>query len=144
MPCPVFRRFSRVSWRPRITPAPSFLKKTFFLNKYCHPGKTMRIHLCQALNKPLGKKETVNELKEKMKMNNKITGSIFCLIAAILLGARYVAAAIFMSNTPTWSADIFASALAYVGPVLLIAAIAACVVGLGFLAAGILKDCRSK
>ena len=77
-------------------------------------------------------------------MNNKITGSIFCLIAAILLGARYVAAAIFMSNTPTWSADIFASALAYVGPVLLIAAIAACVVGLGFLAAGILKDCRSK
>ena len=77
-------------------------------------------------------------------MNNKGVGSVFCLIAAILLGVRYLAAAVFMSGTATWSAELFASALAYVGPVLLIAAIAALVVGLAFLAVGIAKDCKNK
>ena len=73
-------------------------------------------------------------------MNNKITGAIFCLIAAILAGARYMAAAIFMSNTSSWSAELFRDSLSYVGPTLLIAAIAALVVGIGFLVCGLLKD----
>ena len=73
-------------------------------------------------------------------MNNKITGAIFCLIAAILAGARYVAAAIFMSNTSSWSAELFGNSLSYVGPNLLIVAIAALVVGIGFLVCGLLKD----
>ena len=73
-------------------------------------------------------------------MNNKITGAIFCLIAAILAGARYVAAAIFMSNTAAWNAELFGNSLSYVGPNLLIAAIAALVVGIGFLVCGLLKD----
>ena len=77
-------------------------------------------------------------------MNNKGVGSVFCLIAAILLGVRYLAAAVFMSGTATWSAELFASALSYIGPTLLIAAIAALVVGLGFLAVGIAKDCKNK
>ena len=73
-------------------------------------------------------------------MNNKAVGTVFCLIAAILAGARYMAAAIFMSNTSFWSADLFRDSLSYVGPTLLIAAIAALVVGIGFLACGLLKD----
>ena len=77
-------------------------------------------------------------------MNNKGVGSIFCLIAAILLGFRYLTAAVFLSGTASWDAALFASALSYIGPALLIAAIAALVVGLGFLAVGIVKDCKNK
>ncbi len=73
-------------------------------------------------------------------MNNKIVGAIFCLIAAILAGARYVAAAIFMGNTSVWSAELFRDSLSYVGPNLLIAAIVALVAGIGFLVYGLLKD----
>lgn len=81
---------------------------------------------------PRGKEDTI--------MNNKIVGAIFCLIAAILAGARYVAAAIFMSSTSTWSAELFQNSLNYVGPNLLIAAIVALVAGIGFLVCGLLKD----
>ena len=34
-------------------------------------------------------------------MNNKGVGSIFCMIAAILFGARYITAGLLMSNSPT-------------------------------------------
>ncbi len=73
-------------------------------------------------------------------MNNKGVGSIFCLISAILLGFRYVTAAIFMSSTESWSAELFTKSLEYTGPVLLIAAIIALVLGLCFIALGIVKD----
>lgn len=75
-------------------------------------------------------------------MNNKTVGAIFCLIAAILVGARYVAAAIFMSNTSSWDAQLFRDALNYVGPTLLIAAIAALVVGACFLVCGLVADVK--
>ena len=54
-------------------------------------------------------------------MNNKGIGSIFCLIAAIFMAARYMAAAIFMSNVSSWDAGLFASGLEYIGPELKIA-----------------------
>ena len=73
-------------------------------------------------------------------MNNKIVGAVFCLIAAILAGVRYVAAAIFMSNVSSWSAELFRDGLNYVGPTLLIAAIVALAAGIGFLVCGLLKD----
>ena len=73
-------------------------------------------------------------------MSNKVIGTIFCMIAAILTGVRYIAAAIFMSNSPSWSAELFQTALKYIGPVPLIAAIAALVVGIGFLVFGLLQD----
>ena len=73
-------------------------------------------------------------------MNNKGVGVIFCLIAAVLTGVRYLSAAIFMSGTASWSPELFATALTCVGPTLLIAAIVALVVGVGFLALGMLKD----
>ena len=49
-------------------------------------------------------------------MNNKGIGSIFCLIAAIFMAARYMAAAIFMSNVSSLDAGLFASGLEYIGP----------------------------
>ena len=79
-------------------------------------------------------------MKEDMKMNNKGVGAIFCLIAAILAGARYLSAAIFMSGTSSWSADLFSESLKYVGPVLQIAAIIALAVGIFFLILGLFKD----
>ena len=77
-------------------------------------------------------------------MNNKGVGAIFCLIAAILAGARYLAAAIFMSSTLSWDAELFAAGLGYVGAPLKIAAIAALIVGLVFLALGIVRDSKQK
>ena len=73
-------------------------------------------------------------------MNNKGVGAIFCLIAAILAGTRYLAAAIFISNSGSWNAELFANALGYVGPALLIAAIVSLVVGICFLGLGLVKD----
>ena len=73
-------------------------------------------------------------------MNNKGVGSIFCMIAAILMGSRYVTAAIYMSNTSTWSPELFNNSLEYTGPVLQIAAIVALVLGLCFIAVGFFKD----
>ena len=75
-------------------------------------------------------------------MNNKIVGAVFCLIAAILTGARYLAAAVFMSNTSNWSAELFNAALTYVGPVLLITAVIALVAGIVFLVCGVVQDIR--
>ena len=57
-------------------------------------------------------------------MNNKSIGVMFCLIAAILTGVRY----------------LFAASLTYVGSPLLIAAIAALVVGICFLVWGMIQD----
>lgn len=77
-------------------------------------------------------------------MNNKGIGSIFCLIAAVLMAARYMTAAIFMSNVSSWDAGLFASGLEYIGPELKIAAIIALVVGIVFLGAGIYQDIKEK
>lgn len=73
-------------------------------------------------------------------MNNKGVGAVFCLISALLMSARYLSAAIFMSSTGSWSADMFSSALSYVGAPLLIFAILALIVGVGFLICGIVQD----
>lgn len=73
-------------------------------------------------------------------MNNKGVGAIFCLISAILLGFRYLSAAIYVSGSQAWGNDLFANALNYSGSTLLIAAIVALVVGICFLALGIVKD----
>ncbi len=77
-------------------------------------------------------------------MNNKGIGSIFCLIAAILMAARYMAAAMFMSNVSSWDAGLFASGLEYIGPELKIASIIALIVGIVFLGAGIYQDIKEK
>ena len=54
-------------------------------------------------------------------MNFKGVGAIFCLIASILAGVRFIAAAIYASSAATISAEIFGVAMTSVGPALLIA-----------------------
>ena len=73
-------------------------------------------------------------------MNNKGIGAVFCLIASILMAARYVTAAIFMSGVASWDSELFRSGLNYIGPALPIAAIAALIVGVVFLGIGIFQD----
>lgn len=73
-------------------------------------------------------------------MNNKGVGAVFCLISALLMSARYLSAAIFMSSAGSWSADMFSSALSYVGAPLLVFSILALIVGVGFLICGIVQD----
>ena len=75
-----------------------------------------------------------------MKMNFKGVGAIFCLIAAILGGIRYIAAAIFAAGSPTISAEVFDIAMLSVGTAPMIAAIVALVIGVCFLALGFAKD----
>ena len=79
-------------------------------------------------------------MKEVIHMNNKGVGAIFCLIAAILTGVKYISAAVFMSSTPTWSADTFQSSLSYVGSLPTILSIIALVIGIIFLGLGFVKD----
>ena len=73
-------------------------------------------------------------------MNNKGVGAIFCLISAILTSTRYIAAAIYMSNTMSWGGDLFQEGLSYVGLPLKVAAVIALIAGICFLGYGVLKD----
>lgn len=38
-------------------------------------------------------------------MNKRLTGAVFCLIAAMLYCCRYICAAIYMAGLSTWSSD---------------------------------------
>ena len=75
-------------------------------------------------------------------MNNKGAGVIFCLISALLMSARYLAAAVFMSGIASWDAELFRAGLEYVGSPLKTASILALIAGICFLAAGIVQDVR--
>ena len=66
-------------------------------------------------------------------MNRMITGAIFCLTAGLLFAARYIAAAVFMSNVSSWDSDLFAAGLAYQGSTLLILSIVSLIVGIIYL-----------
>ena len=73
-------------------------------------------------------------------MNNKGVGAIFCLIAAILMSTKYIAAAIFMSGISSWNAEMFRNGLSYVGPLPTVAGAIALGIGIFFLVLGITKD----
>lgn len=73
-------------------------------------------------------------------MNNKGVGAVFCLIAAILMSARYLSAALFMSGVSSWDAALFQVGLSYVGSPLKICAVLALAVGIFFLVLGFLDD----
>lgn len=53
-------------------------------------------------------------------MNKRGTGAIFCLTGGLLFAARYIAAAIFMSNVSSWDSMLFAAGLEYQGYGLLV------------------------
>lgn len=73
-------------------------------------------------------------------MNNKGIGALFCLISAILMSTRYIAAAIFMSNVTSWDRSLFQAGLSYVGSPLKVAAIIALIAGICFLGYGIFQE----
>ena len=77
-------------------------------------------------------------------MNNKGVGVILCLISAVLTSARYIAAAIFMSNVSSWDSSLFQAGLSYVGSPLIITAVIALIVGICFLVYGVLQDFKKK
>lgn len=77
-------------------------------------------------------------------MNNKGIGAIFCLIAAVLESAHYIAAAIFMSNVTSWDGPLFQEGLRYTGSFLTMAAAAALIIGIVFLVYGVFQDLKEK
>ena len=77
-------------------------------------------------------------------MNNKGVGAIFCLITAILESARYISAAIFMSNVSSWDGALFQEGLSYTGNFLHVMAAFALIIGIGFLGAGVFQDFKNK
>ena len=77
-------------------------------------------------------------------MNNKGIGAVFCLIAAILMSARYISAAVFMSNVNSWDSTLFQPGLRYIGPTLKITSIISLVAGVVFLGFGIYQDVKSQ
>lgn len=66
-------------------------------------------------------------------MNKRGTGAIFCLTAGILFSARYITAAIFMSNIASWDEALFAAGLEYQGDALLIFSIISFAIGIIYL-----------
>ena len=75
-------------------------------------------------------------------MENKIVGAIFCFMSAVLISARYISAAIFMSGVVSWNATLFAAGLEYVGPFLAIAAGVVFIIGILFLGYGLYQDIK--
>ena len=66
-------------------------------------------------------------------MDKRGTGTVFCLIAAILFSTRYIAAAIFMSGVSSWDSGLFSSGLEYVGTPLLWGSIISLIIGVSYL-----------
>ena len=90
---------------------------------------------------------TTGKLREELEfmevnMNNKGIGAIFCLISAILMSTRYIAAAIFMSNVMSWDSSLFQAGLSYVGSPLKVTAIIALIAGICFLVYGVFQDSK--
>ena len=75
-------------------------------------------------------------------MNNKGVGAIFCLISAILISAKYIAAAMFMSGVTYWDAELFAEGLGHVGPFLTVVSVIALIAGILFLGYGLYEDIK--
>ena len=77
-------------------------------------------------------------------MDNKGVGAIFCLTSAILTSARYIAAAIYMSNVTSWSNDMFQEGLSYVGMPLKAVSIIALILGICFLGHEVVQDFKKQ
>lgn len=81
---------------------------------------------------------------EENQMNKRGTGAIFCLIAGLLFSARYITAAIFMSNVASWDSVLFAAGLEYQGNSLLIFSGISFVLGVIYLVWGEIEDRRKR
>lgn len=75
-------------------------------------------------------------------MNRKIMGCTFFAIAAFLYAAKYIAAAIFMSNIGSHGRDWFQSGMSYVGQGLHLWALTALIFGVVYLVLGEWNDLK--
>ena len=66
-------------------------------------------------------------------MNQRGTGAIFCLIAALLYAARYITAATLVSNGLSMDRELFLFGLEVQGSGLLILSVASLIVGICYL-----------
>ena len=83
------------------------------------------------------------ELKLEVRvMDHKFIGTILCLISALLMCARYLSAAIFMSGVSGKSSELFSRGLDYVGLPLKTASIVSLAVGILLLIYGLYQDRR--
>lgn len=62
-------------------------------------------------------------------MNKRAAGVVFVCVAAFLYASRYITAAIYMSGTVSWDAELFSSGLEYVGNPLLILSVISLIIG---------------
>lgn len=69
-------------------------------------------------------------------MNKRGTGTMFCLIAALLFCTKYTAAAIYLSQTSSWSNELFESGLQNMGNSITVINTVSLVIGLIYLIAG--------
>lgn len=66
-------------------------------------------------------------------MNKRGKGTLFCLIAGLLFSARYISAAVFMSNVTSWDEILFTSGLEYQANGLLISSFISLMAGVIYL-----------
>lgn len=77
-------------------------------------------------------------------MNKRGAGVIFCLMAGMLFSARYITAAIFMSNVTSWDSLLFTAGLEYQGNGLLICSVISFVLGVIYLVWGEIDDRKKR
>jgi len=66
-------------------------------------------------------------------MGRRATGNVFIGIAAFLYGVKYLSAAIFGSNAPSWNEVFFERLLAYVGNGPIVLSIISLIIGIFYL-----------
>ncbi|MFF2887349.1 hypothetical protein [Paenibacillus sp. NPDC057967] len=77
-------------------------------------------------------------------MHRRTVGVAFIVIAAFLYSVRYLTAAIYGSNLSSWSSELFADMLTYVGSGPLVLSWIALIVGIGFFYPDIRKVMKKK
>jgi Na+-transporting methylmalonyl-CoA/oxaloacetate decarboxylase gamma subunit len=78
-------------------------------------------------------------------MNRRGTGTVFCLIAALLYSVRYLSAAIYGSGqSSSWSTELFNGLLEYVGYSLVVFSLISLVVGIVYLVSAEREERKGK
>ncbi len=75
-------------------------------------------------------------------MEKYISGAVFCLIAAMIRGTKYISAALFMAGNASQSRELFASGLKYIGSEPDITAALALACGILLISWGIMDSCK--
>lgn len=77
-------------------------------------------------------------------MSKRGVGAIFCIIASILYITRYIATAIYLSNSQSWSKELFYDGMSYIGNSIQYMSIISVVIGIGYLVWAEIDDFAKK